>query len=140
MVQGARVISWALGGCIRQCPQRLVVKPTGGVKRRGPFLVRANPVVKVKPHPVLVAVLRRKDAVDLFRNGEILNNYIESNFYNKYCLIYLPYVISDSRFTRPFVPVGYRSSSAMAEVRTSEDPTRGPTVETNSTSQSKRTK
>src|SRR5580693_3056654 len=64
MVQDVRVISWALGGCLRQCPQRLVVKPTGGVKRRGPFLVRAKPAVAVKPHPVLVAFLRRKDAVD----------------------------------------------------------------------------
>src|ERR1700761_3943315 len=35
-----RVISWALGECLRQCPQCLVVEPTGGVKRRGPFLVR----------------------------------------------------------------------------------------------------
>jgi hypothetical protein len=53
-----------LGGCLRQCPQRLVVEPTGGVKGGGPFLVRAKPSVKVKPHPVLVAILRCKDAVD----------------------------------------------------------------------------
>ena len=44
-------------------PQRLVVEPTGGVKGDGPFLVRAKPAVKVKPHPILVAVLRQKDAV-----------------------------------------------------------------------------
>jgi len=66
MVQGVRVISWALGGRLRQCPQRLVVEPTGGVKGDGPFLVRAKPAVKVKPHPILVAVLRQKDAVDPF--------------------------------------------------------------------------
>jgi hypothetical protein len=28
MVQGVRVISWALGGRLRQRPQRLVVEPT----------------------------------------------------------------------------------------------------------------
>ena len=64
MVPGVRVIGWALGGRLRQCPQRLVVEPTGGVKGDGPFLVRAKPAVKVKPHPILVAVLRQKDAVD----------------------------------------------------------------------------
>ena len=66
MVPGVRVIGWVLGGRLRQCPQRLVVEPTGGVKGDGPFLVRAKPAVKVKPHPILVAVLRQKDAVDLF--------------------------------------------------------------------------
>ena len=51
MVPGVRVIGWALGGRLRQCPQRLVVEPTGGVKGDRPFLVRAKPAVKVKPIP-----------------------------------------------------------------------------------------
>ena len=57
-------MGWILGGRLRQCPQRLVVEPTGGVKGDGPFSVRAKPAVKIKPHPILVAVLRRKDADD----------------------------------------------------------------------------
>src|SRR5258706_12300917 len=32
MVPGVRVIGWGLGGRLRQCPQRLVVEPAGGVK------------------------------------------------------------------------------------------------------------
>jgi len=32
MVPGVGVIGWVLGGRLRQCPQRLVVEPTGGVK------------------------------------------------------------------------------------------------------------